>query len=77
MEPCQIRSRLVALQVRNREIADRCEVSPPLVSAVIHGRRRSQRVEEVIAELLGLDRFEVFGPVGKPGRPPKRSQGAA
>jgi len=69
LDPWTIRGRLTIARVSQRAIAAECGVSAPAVAAIISGRSRSARIEEVIARHLGLSRFEVFEPPRRPGRP--------
>ena len=59
-DPRRRKAALVLAGVRQADIARRLSVAPTHVSDVIHGRRRSLRVEAAIAEALGRRVEEIF-----------------
>lgn len=61
LDPRERKAALVLLGVRQADIARRLGVTATHVSDVLHGRRRSPRVEGEIAEALGRGVEELFG----------------
>lgn len=57
-----IYARMIRRGIRQKDIAATCGKSPSAVNNVIHGRRRSQRIEETIARELGVPRERLFTP---------------
>ncbi len=47
-----------------RAIAKKIGVTPPMLSQVINGRKKSQRVEKQLARILGVSRNTLFPVVG-------------
>ena len=43
-----------------REVAKKIGVTPPMLSQVINGRKKSQRVEKSLARILGVSRETLF-----------------
>ncbi len=43
-----------------RAIAKKIGVTPPMLSQVINGRKKSQRVEKQLARILGVSRETLF-----------------
>jgi len=56
------KAEMVRKGVRQSAIARRLNVSSTSVSDVVSGRSRSARIEQAIAEALGLPREELFPP---------------
>ena len=61
-DPRQRKAALVLAGIRQSDIARRVGVAQTHVSDVIHGRRRSRRVEAAIADALGRRVEDVFPP---------------
>lgn len=57
------KAELVRRGVTMTAIADQLDVTPQHVSQVISGERRSVRVEEAVADALGMPVEDVFEPV--------------
>ena len=53
MQAIEIKTELMKMGITQAEIARRAAVSRTVVSDVIHGRKTSKRVEQVITEALG------------------------
>ena len=60
LDPRQRKAALVLHGVSQADIARRAGVTPTHVSDVLHGRRRSPRVERAIAEALGRAVEDLF-----------------
>ncbi|MDI3547923.1 MAG: Winged helix-turn-helix DNA-binding [Halanaerobiales bacterium] len=63
MTPREIRANLVLKGIKQREIAEKADVTPGFVSMVISGYRNGEKaleVKKIIAEELGMDVDEVF-----------------
>jgi predicted transcriptional regulator len=52
---------LMRAGVTMKEVAEELGVSPPHVSQVVAGKRRSPRVEQAIASKVGKKREQLFG----------------
>jgi len=63
MSPNDRKAELVRRGVTMTEIARELDVVPQHVSQVISGERRSSRVEQAVADRLGLPVEQVFEPV--------------
>lgn len=61
----EIKAALVVAEVKHVEIARRADLSPQLVSDVIAGARRNERIETEIAKAIGKPSDDVF-PVAQP-----------
>lgn len=59
MDPKKIKARLVERGISQVDIARRLNLSPQTVATVINRRGRSYRVEQAIADLLGLP-YEIL-----------------
>lgn len=59
------------------KIARRRRLSYSLISKVVARRARSIRVEESIAQIIGVPREEIFGPYTRPGRKTPSTEVAA
>ena len=57
-ESCWIRYRLDLGGIRLEEVAKKAHRSIPLVSKVINGERRSEKVEAALSELLGYPSWQ-------------------
>lgn len=62
LTPLERKAELIKKQIQQRDIAAQLDLSPIQVSSVIRGERRSQRVEQAVADALGLPVEEVFPP---------------
>lgn len=59
-EPAKIKYALALRGYQQTDIARECDVEPNTVSAVIHGRSRSKRIEMKIAAITGLPLAELW-----------------
>lgn len=69
LDPRQRKAALVLRGVSQADIARRAGVTATHVSDVLHGRRRSPRVERAIAEALGRAIEDLFPEPQHPMRP--------
>jgi len=60
MHPAEIQAAIKVAGTTQAQIAQECGVAANTVSAVIHGRSRSQRVEQRIAEITGSDPAQLW-----------------
>lgn len=60
MHPAEIQAAIKVAGVSQAQIATDCGVAANTVSAVIHGRSRSQRVEHRIADITGLPAEQLW-----------------
>lgn len=60
LDPLQRKAALILHGVRQADIARSLGVTATHVSDVVHGRRRSPRVERAIAEALGRSPEDLF-----------------
>ena len=56
----RIRTLLLNRGIKLVTIADRLSVSQPFVTMIVQGSRRSRRVEQGIARMLGVKREDIF-----------------
>lgn len=59
--PNEIKAQLVLNGIKLKDIAESLGVSRPCVSIIISGRERSRRVEQAIADRLGLPYEALWG----------------
>lgn len=59
-EPAKIKYALALRDYQQTDVARECRVEPNTVSAVIHGRSRSKRIEMRIAAITGLALAELW-----------------
>ena len=60
MTPREIRAELILRGINQRQIAAQLGVSESIISHVISGRRRSDRIRRAIARALGKPVHRVF-----------------
>lgn len=60
MHPAEIQLALKKLGTNQARIAEDCGVAATTVSAVIHGRGRSQQIERRIAEVTGIPEGQLW-----------------
>jgi len=56
-----IQTLMKSYQVAVKDLAALCNVSSPMISAVIAGRKRSNRIEKSICRVLGVRHAHVWG----------------
>lgn len=61
LAPNQIRARLLEQDIKVMDVARRFRVSPTTVSVIINGWGKSKRIQEWIAEQLGMAYAAVWG----------------
>lgn len=59
-EPAKIKYALALRGYQQTDVAKECGVEPNTVSAVIHGRSRSKRIEMRISAITGLQLVELW-----------------
>lgn len=69
MDSLTVQALMKLHEVRGVDIAKALDVSPSAVSQVIHGVRRSQRIELEIARRCGVTRDKLFGPTKRQPNP--------
>jgi transcriptional regulator with XRE-family HTH domain len=62
LSPLERKSKLILGQILQRDIAEKLGLSEIQVSAVVRGERRSARVEQAVADAIGMPVEEVFPP---------------
>ncbi len=62
-DPLEIQFWLRKRGKNQRGVAEYCKVSEAYVSQIVNKKRRSARVEKVIARWTGFSRKALFGPV--------------
>lgn len=70
MHPAEIQFALKRLGTNQARIAEECGVAANTVSAVIHGRTRSQQIERRIAEVTGIPEAQLWPQWHEPGQLP-------
>lgn len=61
VSPNKLRALLIENGIKQIDIASSCGVSSACIAAVIAGRGRSLRIEQAIAESLGLSYETIWG----------------
>ena len=59
MTPLEIKAKLILEGVKLREIAQEANVTTSFVSMVIHGKKKSQKVQKIISKKLNVP-FETL-----------------
>ena len=49
-----VKAKMVLKRISQTQIADKLDITPGTVSAVVNGKRKSKRVQKAIAEALGV-----------------------
>jgi transcriptional regulator with XRE-family HTH domain len=57
----EVKARMVRKKISQALIANKLELTPGTVSAVVNGKRKSKRVQEAIAEELGVKYETLWG----------------
>jgi len=57
----EVKAKMVLRNISQTSIAEKLNITPGTVSAVVNGKRKSRRVQEAIAEELGIKYKALWG----------------